>query len=106
MATTQSTAVTDYRRRFIETASPLERVSKHHLLGHFINGKKEDIRAEVRLLNPITLEQAMELALRVEEKYQVAGVNKHVVSSLKTGLFSSYTKGLGRWGSHESFYRK
>lgn len=36
-------------------------------MGQFVNGLREDIRAEVRMLGLHSLEQAMELALKVEE---------------------------------------
>lgn len=36
-------------------------------MGHFVNGLREDIRAEVQMLGLHSLEQAMELALKVEE---------------------------------------
>lgn len=76
ISTTQTTTVGEYRRRFIETASPLERVSEGVLLGQFIHGLKEDIKVEVRMLSPINLEQAMELAVRVEEKQRVANYRR------------------------------
>lgn len=68
LATVQTSSVTDYRRKFIETAAPLDRLPEDIFLGQFLNGLTEEIRAEVRILNPISLEQAMELALRVEER--------------------------------------
>lgn len=73
LATAETDSATEYRRKFIETVAPLERLPEEIMLGQFLNGLKEDIRAEVRLLNPINLEQAMELALRVEERNQVSG---------------------------------
>lgn len=57
LATVQTTTVTEYLRKFIETASPLERISEDILLGQFLNGLKEDVKAEVRLLSPFSLEQ-------------------------------------------------
>lgn len=73
LATVQTTRVADYRRKFIETAAPLERISEEILMGQFLNGLKEDVKAEVRVLNPLSLEQAMELALRVEDKNKATG---------------------------------
>lgn len=43
-------------------AAPLDRVLKSILMGKFINGLKEDVKAELRFLNPATLEQAMDMA--------------------------------------------
>lgn len=59
------------------------------MLGQFLNGLKEDIRAEVRLLNPISLEQAMELALRVEERNQVSGGRKQGLSAFRGSQYST-----------------
>lgn len=76
LATTQTTTVNEYRRKFIETAAPLDRMPETIMLGQFLNGLKDDIRAEVCLLNPISLEHAMELALRVEEKNKINAAKK------------------------------
>lgn len=62
----QTTTVREYRWNFIETVAPLDRISEEILLGQFLNGLKEDVKAEVQILNPKSLEQAMELALRVK----------------------------------------
>lgn len=86
LATTQLTTVTEYRKKFIETAAPLARIPEDILMGQFLNGLKEEIRVEVRLLNPMSLEQAMELALRVEEKNKV---KKTGVGVYKSGPLSS-----------------
>lgn len=57
------------------------------LLGHSVNGLKEEIKAEVRVLHPINLEQAMELAIRIEEKHQVGSSKKTGLGSIKTGSY-------------------
>lgn len=93
LATTQTTTVAEYRRKFIETAAPLERISEEILLGQFLNGLKEDIRAEVRLLSPLSLEQAMEMALRVEEKNKAIGLRRTVGGGFKSGIFPNQSKG-------------
>lgn len=97
LSTTQETTVMEYRRRFIETAAPLDRVSEAMLLGQFINGLKDDIKAEVRLINPVSLDHAMEVAIRVEEKCRLVGGKKHSVGSIKTGslAFSSPYSAVG-----------
>lgn len=83
LATTQVSTVNDYKRRFIETAAPLDRIAENILMGQFINGLKEEIRVEVRLLNPVNVEQAMELASRVEERNQVTHSRKPLLSSVR-----------------------
>lgn len=37
-------------------------------MGQFVNGLKEEIKSKVRLLSPFNLDQAMGLAVRVEER--------------------------------------
>lgn len=93
LATVQSTTVEEYQKRFIETVAPLERVSEEMLMGQFLNGLKEDIRAEVRLLSPLSLEQTMEMALRVEENNKAVRIRRNLLSSYKAGSISAQTKG-------------
>lgn len=68
LATSQSGSVLEYQRSFIEFSAPLTGVNEEIALGHFINGLKRDIRAELRVMGPRTLDQAMDLALKIEEK--------------------------------------
>ena len=68
LALEQTASVAEYRRSFIELIAPLENIPEPIALGQFLNGLKKEIRAEVRVLGPRFLEQAMELALKVEEK--------------------------------------
>lgn len=83
----------EYRRKFIETAAPLEGVSEDILMGHFINGLKDEIKAKVRVLHPVSLEQAMELAARIEEKNQVNMNKKTGLGTIRTAAYSVYSKG-------------
>ncbi|XP_063935341.1 transposon Tf2-1 polyprotein isoform X1 [Daucus carota subsp. sativus] len=92
LSTAQTTTVQEYRRKFIETASPLERISEDMLLGQFVNGLKEEIKMEVRLLNPISLEQAMELAVRIEEKNRAMGLRRQGLGSVRTGVLSNFNR--------------
>ncbi|KAL8096067.1 hypothetical protein AgCh_037140 [Apium graveolens] len=84
----------------METVSPLERISENILLGKFLNGLNEEIRMEVRLLGPITLEQAMKYALRVEE-WNRANNSKRMVSvftktsSLASSVYSGRSWSIG-----------
>lgn len=71
LAVKQTGSVAEFRRTFIEMAAPLEKVRESILMGHFVNGLREDIRDEVRMLGLYNLEQAMDLALKVEEKNRV-----------------------------------
>lgn len=76
LATNQTTSVQEYQRRFIETTSPLEHISENILLGQFLNGLNEEIRVEVRLLGPVTLEQAMKFVIKVEDRNRATGARK------------------------------
>lgn len=92
LATAHTTTVLEYWRRFIEKVATLEGISEDILLGQFINELKEEVKAEVRLLHPISLEQATELAIRVEEKNRVTNGRKMGLSSVKTS--SGYSRGM------------
>lgn len=72
LAHQQTGTVADYRRRFIELLAPIEGVHEEIATGQYINGLKEDIRVEVRILDPITLDQAMELSMRIDEKLKLS----------------------------------
>lgn len=63
------------------------------MLGHFIKRLKEEIKTEVRLLHPVSLEQTMEIAVRVEDKMRVMGYKRNNLSSIRTGPYSMITKG-------------
>lgn len=103
LATNQTSTVSEYQRKFIETAAPFEHVSEEMLMGHFINGLKEEIKAEVRLLNPLCLEQTMEQAVRVEEKIKVMGYRKTELSHIKTGTVSMYGSGVSSVPPYSGF---
>lgn len=49
-------------------------------MGQFLNGLKDEIRAEVRLLGPLTVDHAMELAHMVEDKLKLTKVRGEVRS--------------------------
>lgn len=68
-------------------------------MGQFLNGLREEIRAEVRLLSPLSLEQAMEMALKVEEKNKAVSLRKSVLGSFKSGSFSLQTKSSNPYSS-------
>lgn len=68
LAVEQTSTVTEYKRRFIELIAPLENVPEPLAMGQFINGLKKDIRAEIRVMGPRSLDHAMEMAAKVEEK--------------------------------------
>lgn len=59
-------------------------------MGQFVNGLKEEVKAELRLLNPLSLEQAMEMAGRIEVKNRVVGLKNGGISQQKSGSYSLY----------------
>ncbi|XP_074337653.1 uncharacterized protein LOC141674849 [Apium graveolens] len=91
----QQTDVVEYRRRFIELMAPLTGVPEEIALAQFINGLKDEIKTEVRVLGPINLDHAMELAVKVEEKLRCNGNCK--ASGVSTNPFKS-----GTWYSTSS----
>lgn len=99
LATIQETPVQEYRRKFIETTAPLDQISESLLLGHFINGLKEDVKVEVRLLSPMNLEHAMEIVVKVEEKQRIIRLLRQRLRSVKTGTYSTHSSR----GLHSSY---
>ncbi|KAL6527965.1 hypothetical protein OROHE_014915 [Orobanche hederae] len=76
LALKQHGTAVEYRRDFIELAAPLTNVPEDIALGNFINGLKDDVKAEVRLLDPRNLDHAMDLAVRVEDKLRSGSKGK------------------------------
>ncbi|XP_031276149.1 uncharacterized protein LOC116134605 [Pistacia vera] len=68
VALKQNSTVTEYREDFESHTTPLKDLGEELLMGVFINGLKEEIRAELRLLRPNSLQDVIEQAHRVEEK--------------------------------------
>lgn len=58
----------EYHRRFIELMAPLDGISEEVAKGQFINGLVGEVKAELRLHEPSTLDSAMDLAIKIEEK--------------------------------------
>lgn len=52
----QSGTVVDYRRRFIELLAPIDDVPEEIAKSQYLNGLKDEIRVEVRLLDPVSLD--------------------------------------------------
>lgn len=95
LAVKQIRSVAEFRRQFIEMAAPLKQIPENILMGHFVNGLKEDIRAKVRMLGLYMLEQAMELALKVEEKNRIR--------NQKTNDSKSYNSSISQANSFSPF---
>ncbi|XP_024199975.1 uncharacterized protein LOC112203212 [Rosa chinensis] len=67
----QSGTVTEFKSQFNKLSRRAIGFSEGALLSCFIGGLKEDIRVDVRAMNPTSLYQAYELATIFEEKYLV-----------------------------------
>lgn len=76
MSLTQTTTVKEYRRKYIQLTGPLEDVTKNVMMGRFMSELKEEVKVELRVLNPYNLDQAMDMAVRIEEKLRVGSPKK------------------------------
>lgn len=56
--------------------APLDRALEKIVKGQFLNGLKDENKVEVRLLGPEILDNAINLALMVEDKLRVSSSNK------------------------------
>ena len=72
----QTGTVAEYRKSFIELAAPLRNVSEDMALGIFLNGLREDIKTELRVQNPRDVDQAMDLAIRVEDRIRAGSASR------------------------------
>ncbi|KAL4572598.1 hypothetical protein LXL04_019378 [Taraxacum kok-saghyz] len=68
LAIKQTGSVLDYQHQFIAFSAPLTGVTEEVAMGQFITGLKSDIKVEIRVLGPRSLDQAMELAIKLEDK--------------------------------------
>ncbi|KAJ9562283.1 hypothetical protein OSB04_007443 [Centaurea solstitialis] len=92
LAVKQEGSVEEFQRKFVELAAPLEGIPEEVFMSQFINGLEGLIKAEVRMLNPATLEEAMELAMKIEAKNAVLAKERSIVGGRKTGLSFSTSK--------------
>lgn len=102
LATVQTTTVLENRKSFIEMSAPLKDVPDSLLMGQFINGLKDEIKAEVRVLNPFTLEETMDAAARVEERNRIHGLKRTSNppnNQTRPGSYSNVGRGTTMGGS-------
>lgn len=98
----QYTGVVEYRRKFIERMAPLTGVPEEIAKGKYINGLKDEVRAEVRLLGTRSLDHAMDLSMKVEEKLQSGLTYKSEVK--KTGHGNSTYSVKSNFSSFKTQY--
>lgn len=91
MALRQDNSVTEYRDRFEALAASMRGILEPIFRGAFLNGLREDVRAEVKLHRPINLQEVMDLAQQIEEMNEA-------VERLKKGK-------LGRGGDMRNLER-
>ncbi|CAH1433236.1 unnamed protein product [Lactuca virosa] len=70
LALTQTGSILEYQRAFIERLAPLSNIPEDITLGQFLNGLNGEIRSEVQLLSPMSVENVMTMAIKVEQKLQ------------------------------------
>lgn len=68
LALRQEGSVREYRQWFESLAAPLMEIPDGLLEGHFVNGLKAEVKAELRVLRPSGLEEIMKMAQRIDEK--------------------------------------
>ncbi|KAL7116648.1 hypothetical protein ACP275_03G017300 [Erythranthe tilingii] len=61
-------SVTEYRQEFAKRSSRVTNWPDHCLLGVFLNGLRDELKADVRIHKPRTVYKAMSLALEFESK--------------------------------------
>lgn len=72
----QSGSIHEYRQEFAERAARAHNWPEHCLLGVFLSGLKDELKADVRIHKPRTVFKAMSLALEFEAKTCPTGGSK------------------------------
>ncbi|KAL5563463.1 hypothetical protein UlMin_033210 [Ulmus minor] len=67
----QDSSVAEYRARFEQFAASSQGLPDSVFRGTFLNGLKEEIRSDVKLLRPANLPDAMTLAQEIEERNEL-----------------------------------
>ncbi|KAF7802354.1 Retrotransposable element Tf2 [Senna tora] len=71
MALKQIGSVAEYREKFELLSAPLKDAPEDMLIGVFLNGLKEDVRAELRMSRAQNLLEVLDLAHKVEDRNNV-----------------------------------
>ncbi|GKB78344.1 retrotransposon gag domain, retroviral aspartyl protease [Tanacetum coccineum] len=77
----QTGTVQEYRQEFAKRSSRVSNWPEHCLLGVFLNGLKEELKADVRIQKPRTVYKAVSIALEFESK----------ISHTRSGRGSTWT---------------
>ena len=81
----QSSSVCDFQQRFEVLSVPLKEVADAVLESAFVNGLRDDVRAELGLWAPMGLSQMMRVAQQIEDK-------NIATQAQRSGLSSSTNK--------------
>ncbi|XP_047174278.1 uncharacterized protein LOC124841941 [Vigna umbellata] len=98
----QSGLVEEYVEKFEQYAGFLKGIHQDYLVGIFLNGLKEEIKAEVKLYEPSTLPKLMMKAQMVEAKVRIISkggpfhVQRNNNVSKTISMTRSYSKDGGR----------
>ena len=68
MAIEQRRSLAEYRKEFVTRLKHLGRVDEPVMLGTFLRGLKDEVKYELKVMGPTTLEQAMVWAERIDQK--------------------------------------
>nr|KYP50904.1 hypothetical protein KK1_027260 [Cajanus cajan] len=98
----QEGSVADYREQFEANSGPLRIGDTNYLKGIFLNGLKEEVKAELRLHRLNSLEEIMDLALLIESRNSI--LRKEVGGSLSTTNRGGWNKNL--YGSRRDEEKK
>ncbi|KAF7810715.1 Retrovirus-related Pol polyprotein from transposon 17.6 [Senna tora] len=71
MALKQTGTVAEYREKFELFSAPLKDAPEDMLIGTFLNGLKEEIRAELRMVRAQNLLEVMDMAHKIEDRNKV-----------------------------------
>ncbi|PWA93151.1 retrotransposon gag domain, Retroviral aspartyl protease [Artemisia annua] len=79
----QTGTIQEYRQEFAKRSSRVTNWPEHCLLGVFLNGLKDDLKADVRIHKPRTVYKAMSIAIEFESKVVHTKFGKSLPSSAK-----------------------
>lgn len=85
-AVVQTGTVEDYCLEFVEKATYMEPIPESMYLGVFINGLEEEVKRELRIHGPTTIEMAMDFAIKIDQKINVG----------HRDLRDTFNEGVGR----------
>ncbi|XP_076885873.1 uncharacterized protein LOC143535533 [Bidens hawaiensis] len=91
----QTGTVQEYQQEFAKRSYRVLDWPEHCLLGVFLNGLKEELKADVRIHKPRTIYNALSLALEFESKlnHTHKGVQSQVITNTQPAPFTTTSAG-------------